>query len=339
MKKLLGVLALTLAASGLAVAGNAREQDFFETINWNTEYRKDYQDITNGIGNEGFKSENSKENVLRNTLSGTLNLQDEWGLKADFSILSKTYDKEGFADSSAQGWETDLNVRKSIKLGNYDTDFTLVEWKRWEKEGQETNELLMGPKFSIDVLGQKVSVTTKAVYYREMAGSDEASYYVPGTEGYGANIDFGFGGNVYQGDYGTLSYAISLANHWRNATGDNDYKNNWKLDYETTVDYKTPSFWGGFYAGTELYNEWIRHTASGKEGLSGFSYTNEFNVTPYLGYKTSFSTPVGELAVNPYVKYRAFQRFTSENGYSDNERLTEETDRFTAGVSLGLNLD
>ena len=184
-----------------------------------------------------------------------------------------------------------------------------------------------------------MSVTTKAVYYKEMAGSDEASYYVPGTEGYGANIDFGFGGNVYQGDYGTLSYAISLANHWRNATGDNDYKNNWKLDYETTVDYKTPSFWGGFYAGTELYNEWIRHTASGKEGLSGFSYTNEFNVTPYLGYKTSFSTPVGELAVNPYVKYRAFQRFTSENGYSDNERLTEETDRFTAGLSLGLNLD
>ena len=177
-----------------------------------------------------------------------------------------------------------------------------------------------------------------------MAGSGEASYYVPGTEGYGANIDFGFGGNVYQGDYGTLSYAISLANHWRNATGDNDYKNNWKLDYETTVDYKTPSFWGGFYAGTELYNEWIRHTASGKEGLSGFSYTNEFNVTPYLGYKTSFSTPVGELAVNPYVKYRAFQRFTSENlttenGEFDNDRVTEETDRFTAGLSLGLNLD
>ena len=339
MKKLLGVLALTLAASGLAVAGNAREQDFFETINWNTEYRKDYQDITNGIGNEWFKSENNKENVLRNTLSGTLNLQDEWGLKADFSVLSKSYDKEGFADSNAQGWETDLNVRKSIKLGNYDTDFTLVEWKRWEKEGQETNELLMGPKFSIDVLGQKVSVTTKAVYYREMAGSDEASYYVPGTEGYGANIDFGFGGNVYQGDYGTLSYAISLANHWRNATGDNDYKNNWKLDYETTVDYKTPSFWGGFYAGTELYNEWIRHTASAENGLAKFKYTNEFNVTPYLGYKTSFSTPVGELAVNPYVKYRAFQRFTSENGYSDNERLTEETDRFTAGLSLGLNLD
>ena len=339
MKKLLGILALTLAASALASAANAREQDYFESINWNTEYRMDYQDVDNGIGNEGFKSENSKENVLRNTLSGTLNLQDEWGLKADFSILSKTYDKKNFVDSDAQGWETDLNVRKSIKLGNYDTDFTLIEWKRWEEEGQETNELLVGPKFSINVLGQNVSVTTKAVYYKEMAGSKEASYYVGGTEGYGANVDFGFGGNIYQGDYGTLSYAISLANHWRNATGDNDYKNNWKLDYETTVDYKTPSFWGGFYAGTELYNEWIRHTASGKEGLSGFSYTNEFNVTPYLGYKTSFSTPVGELAVNPYVKYRAFQRFTSENGYSDNERLTEETDRFTAGLSLGLNLD
>ena len=339
MKKLLGILALTLAASALASAANAREQDYFESINWNTEYRMDYQDVDNGIGNEGFKSENSKENVLRNTLSGTLNLQDEWGLKADFSILSKTYDKESFVDSDAQGWETDLNVRKSIKLGNYDTDFTLIEWKRWEKEGQETNELLVGPKFSINVLGQNVSVTTKAVYYKEMAGSKEASYYVGGTEGYGANVDFGFGGNIYQGDYGTLSYAVSLANHWRNATGENDYKNNWELDYETTVDYKTPSFLGGFYAGTELYNEWIRHTASAENGLAGFKYTNEFNVTPYLGYKTSFSTPIGEVAVNPYVKYRAFQRYTQENGLSDNDRVTTEEDRLHVGVSLGLNLD
>ena len=329
MKKLLGILALTLAASALASAANAREQDYFESINWNTEYRMDYQDVDNGIGNEGFKSENKAGRELRNTLSGTLNLQDEWGLKADFSALNK-YNTD--TDENA-GWETDLNIRKSIQIGNYDTNFTLIEWKRWEKEGQETNELLVGPKFSINVLGQNVSVTTKAVYYKEMAGSQEASYYVGGTEGYGANIDFGFGGNVYQGDYGTLSYAVSLANHWRNATGDNDYKNNWKLDY------KTPSFWGGFYAGTELYNEWIRHTASGKEGLTGFSYTNEFNVTPYLGYKTSFSTPVGELAVNPYVKYRAFQRFTTENGYSDNDRFTQEADRFTAGLSLGLNLD
>ena len=339
MKKLLGILALTLAASALASAANAREQDYFESINWNTEYRMDYQDVDNGIENEGFKSENSKENVLRNTLSGTLNLQDEWGLKADFSILSKTYDKESFVDSDAQGWETDLNVRKSIKLGNYDTDFTLIEWKRWEKEGQETNELLVGPKFSINVLGQNVSVTTKAVYYKEMAGSKEASYYVGGTEGYGANVDFGFGGNIYQGDYGTLSYAVSLANHWRNATGENDYKNNWELDYETTVDYKTPSFLGGFYAGTELYNEWIRHTASAENGLAGFKYTNEFNVTPYLGYKTSFSTPIGEVAVNPYVQYRALQRFTAENGESDNDRETNETNRFTAGLSLGLKLD
>ena len=339
MKKLLGILALTLAASALASAANAREQDYFESINWNTEYRMDYQDVDNGIGNEGFESENSKENVLRNTLSGTLNLQDEWGLKADFSILSKTYDKESFVDSDAQGWETDLNVRKSIKLGNYDTDFTLIEWKRWEKEGQETNELLVGPKFSINVLGQNVSVTTKAVYYKEMAGSKEASYYVGGTEGYGANVDFGFGGNIYQGDYGTLSYAVSLANHWRNATGENDYKNNWELDYETTVDYKTPSFLGGFYAGTELYNEWIRHTASAENGLAGFKYTNEFNVTPYLGYKTSFSTPIGEVAVNPYVQYRALQRFTAENGESDNDRETNETNRFTAGLSLGLKLD
>ena len=54
MKKLLGILALTLAASALASAANAREQDYFESINWNTEYRMDYQDVDNRIGNEGF---------------------------------------------------------------------------------------------------------------------------------------------------------------------------------------------------------------------------------------------------------------------------------------------
>ena len=340
MKKLLGILALTLAASALASAANAREQDYFESINWNTEYRMDYQDVDNGIGNEGFKSENSKENVLRNTLSGTLNLQDEWGLKADFSILSKTYDKESFEDSDAQGWETDLNVRKSIKLGNYDTDFTLIEWKRWENgSGDETNVFLMGPKFSVKVLGQNVSVATQAVYFDGDKNVDETDYYVPGTRGYGANIDFGFGGNLYQGNYGTLSYGQVIENHWRNATGTNDYKNSWKIKSVSTLKYETPAFLGGFYAGTELLNEWIRHTASAENGLAKFKYTNEFNVTPYLGYKTSFSTPIGEVAVNPYVQYRALQRFTEENGKSDNDRVTEETNRFTAGLSLGLKLD
>ena len=338
MKKLLGILALTLAASALASAANAREQDYFESINWNTEYRMDYQDVDNGIGNEGFKSENSKENVLRNTLSGTLNLQDEWGLKADFSILSKTYDKESFVDSDAQGWETDLNVRKSIKLGNYDTDFTLIEWKRWENgSGDETNVFLMGPKFSVNVLGQNVSVATQAVYFDDEVGEND--YYVSGTEGYGANIDFGIGGNLYQGDYGTVSYGQVLENHWRNATGTNDYKNSWKIKSVSTLKYETPAFLGGFYAGTELLNEWIRHTASAENGVAGFKYTNEFNVTPYLGYKTSFSTPIGEVAVNPYVQYRALQRFTAENGESDNDRETNETNRFTAGLSLGLKLD
>ena len=340
MKKLLGILALTLAASALASAANAREQDYFESINWNTEYRMDYQDVDNGIGNEGFKSENSKENVLRNTLSGTLNLQDEWGLKADFSILSKTYDKESFEDSDAQGWETDLNVRKSIKLGNYDTDFTLIEWKRWENgSGDETNVFLMGPKFSVKVLGQNVSVATQAVYFDGDKNVDETDYYVPGTRGYGANIDFGFGGNLYQGNYGTLSYGQVIENHWRNATGTNDYKNSWKIKSVSTLKYETPAFLGGFYAGTELLNEWIRHTASAENGVAGFKYTNEFNVTPYLGYKTSFSTPIGEVAVNPYVQYRALQRFTAENGESDNDRETNETNRFTAGLSLGLKLD
>jgi hypothetical protein len=274
---------------------------------------------------------------LRNTLSGTLNLQDEWGLKADFSVLSKIYDKDDFADSDTTGWETDLNIRKSIQIGNYTTDFSLIEWKRWELDGAETNVFLMGPKFNVSVLGQNVSVATKAVYFDDEVGEND--YYVSGTKGYGANIDFAFGGSLYEGNFGTLSYGQEIENHWRNATGTNDYKNSWKIKSVSTLKYETPAFLGGFYAGTELLNEWIRHTASAENGVAGFKYTNEFNVTPYLGYKTSFSTPIGEVAVNPYVQYRALQRFTAENGESDNDRETNETNRFTAGLSLGLKLD
>ena len=193
----------------------------------------------------------------------------------------------------------------------------------------------MGPKFSVKVLGQNVSVATQAVYFDDEVGEND--YYVSGTEGYGANIDFGIGGNLYQGDYGTVSYGQVLENHWRNATGTNDYKNSWKIKSVSTLKYETPAFLGGFYAGTELLNEWIRHTASAENGVAGFKYTNEFNVTPYLGYKTSFSTPIGEVAVNPYVQYRALQRLTTENDRVTEE--TKETNRFTAGVSLGLNLD
>ena len=329
MKKLLGILALTLAASALTTAANAREQDYFESINWNTEYRATYKDADNKIGNEGFKSENKTEEVLRNTLSGTLNLQDEWGLKADFSILNK-YNTD--TDKNA-GWETDLNIRKSIQLGNYDTNFTLIEWKRWENgSGDETNVFLMGPKFSVKVLGQNVSVATQAVYFDDEVGEND--YYAAGTKGYGANIDFGFGGNLYQGDYGTVSYGQVVENHWRNATGTNDYKNSWKVKSFTSVNYQTPNFLGGFYAGTEVSNEWIRHTAIGD------SMTNEFMVVPYVGYKTSVSTPIGEVSVNPYVKYRAFQRYTAfVDGLSDNDRQTTEEDRLHIGLSLGLNLN
>ena len=197
----------------------------------------------------------------------------------------------------------------------------------------------MGAKFSVKVVGQNVSFATQAVYFDGDKNVDETDYYAAGTRGYGANIDFGFGGNLYQGDYGTVSYGQVVENHWRNATGTNNYKNSWKIKSVSTLNYQTPTFLGGFYAGTELYNEWIRHTASAENGLAKFKYTNEFNVTPYLGYKTSFSTPIGEVAVNPYVKYRAFQRYTKENGTTDNDRVTTEEDRLHVGVSLGLNLN
>ena len=58
MKKILGLLALTLAVSGVAGAN----QDVLKNINISTEYRQNYQDKTgddaNGIGFAGFKKDN-----------------------------------------------------------------------------------------------------------------------------------------------------------------------------------------------------------------------------------------------------------------------------------------
>ena len=61
MKKLLGLLALTVAVSGIASA----DQDVLKSINATTEIRQGWTDKTgtgegkgNEIGNEGFKKNN-----------------------------------------------------------------------------------------------------------------------------------------------------------------------------------------------------------------------------------------------------------------------------------------
>ncbi len=344
MKKLLGLFALTLAASSLTVASNAKEQDFFENINWKSEYRKYYVDDKNEIGNPGLGKEDNTENQWRNYLSGTLNMKDLGGMKLNFSL----YQKQIFAGEESFGkfgkelerdtWETDFNLVKSSKSGK--VDYTLLGWYRSE-DGAEANVLYMGPSFGMKFLGQDIKVKTHAVYFRDN-GNTDTDYYLGNKEGYGANVDLSFG-KTATGKLGSLGYDISLANHWRKATADRNglgqKANNWNLDHEYTVTYQTPSFWNGFYSGVELYDEWIRNTAGGRNSEAGKSWSNEFAVTPFVGYKTSVNTAVGKLSINPYVKYQAYQRYTEKNGVSDNDRETAEQDILKMGVSFGLSID
>ena len=82
MKKLLGLLALTLVVSGFAKA----DQDVLKNINISTEYRQNYQDKAgddaNGIGFAGFKKDNRGRTRVRSIFSGKIGLIDEgdWDL-------------------------------------------------------------------------------------------------------------------------------------------------------------------------------------------------------------------------------------------------------------------
>ena len=69
MKKILGILALMLAVSGIASA----EQDVLKDIKFSTEVRQGWQDRdgkdANGIGNEGFKKNNRTRTRVRSFIS------------------------------------------------------------------------------------------------------------------------------------------------------------------------------------------------------------------------------------------------------------------------------
>ena len=121
MKKLLGLLALTLAVSGIASA----DQDVLKSIKATTELRQGWTDKdgakANEIGNAGFKKRNKTKLRWRNVVSGELNLVDEWGLDAKFKVQNDKdrfykYATNGENLSSARregGWETNLEFGKA----------------------------------------------------------------------------------------------------------------------------------------------------------------------------------------------------------------------------------
>ena len=199
MKKILGLLALMLAVSGIASA----DQDVLKDIKFSTEVRQSWQDRdgkdANGIGNEGFKKNNRTRTRVRSFISGNLSLNDEWGLNAYFNFkndndkLQNKFSGNSITHNGTYGkrdnWYTTLELSKSVKLGSFEVTPTLgwyneTNRKKLNSAGKEdpagsmkttgiSNDIYFGPSFDFKVFGQNVSATLQAVYTDIKKGGSE----------------------------------------------------------------------------------------------------------------------------------------------------------------------
>ena len=355
MKKLLGLLALTVAVSGIASA----DQDVLKSINATTEIRQGWTDKSgtskgkgNKLGNEGFKKANKTKTRWRNVVKGELKLVDEWDLDASFKVQHDN-DKKNSSKEKSEGWSTNIELAKPVKIGPFETT-TALGWdhssSREKKNGNyhttgQSNVIYFGPTFGINVLGQNISTTLQAVYFDTNGGKD-ADYVYAGeafkrnkTEGYGINADFSTDGKIFEGSAGKLGYSVGLSHHLRDGRGklaktNKEAKSSVYLDYSVGATYTTPSF-AGFYGQVNVENEWMKHTA-----IKG--YENEFSVWTNVGYKAGFETAVGTVTVNPFVKYRPVHKDTvkARDPKKNDEvvKRTTETNELRAGLSVGLSV-
>ena len=350
MKKLLGLLALTVAVSAVASA----DQDVLKSIKATTEIRQGWTDKSgtskgkgNKLGNEGFKKDNKTKTRWRNVVKGELKLVDEWDLDASFKVQHDN-DRVNSSKEKSEGWSTNIELAKPVKIGPFETT-TALGWDHDSSRAKkhttgQSNVIYFGPTFGINVLGQNISTTLQAVYFDTNGGKD-ADYVYAGeafkrnkTEGYGINADFSTDGKIFEGSAGKLGYSIGLNHHLRDGRGklvktNKEAKSSVYLDYTVEATYTTPSF-AGFYGQLQVGNEWMKHTA--KKG-----YENEFYVWTNAGYKAGFETPVGTVTVNPFVKYRPVQKYTvkaREESTNKVVKTTKETNEVRAGLSVGLSV-
>lgn len=358
MRKLLGLLALTLAVSGIAVA----DQDFLKSINFDTNVRYRYQDISgtdaNKIGNEGFKQENRVRTRWVKNVSGTVVLSDEWGLEADFWVThrNQTGRKGHDRTSRYEYWNPGLTLKKNVQLGNLDTTFKFSyeneanRKREGIKEGAYktesiSNEFTLGPEFNVKLLGQDINVDTGLVYFKLNGTADNNLHYSASdtiskkTEGWGLNLNLSTSGTIAEGSYGKFTYGLDFFNKFRdgngekfNANGEKEkYGSNVYLDYVQNVKYTSPNFLGGFYGQLTVQNEWERWTATN-------GWNNYFDVITGLGYKKAFDLSVGTLTVNPYTSYSVVNRETSHKDNRENKRQTIERNEVRAGLKVGLSV-
>ena len=350
MKKLLGLLALTVAVSAVASA----DQDVLKSIKATTEIRQGWTDKSgtskgkgNKLGNEGFKKDNKTKTRWRNVVKGELKLVDEWDLDASFKVQHDN-DRVNSSKEKSEGWSTNIELAKPVKIGPFETT-TALGWDHDSSRAKkhttgQSNVIYFGPTFGINVLGQNISTTLQAVYFDTNGGKD-ADYVYAGeafkrnkTEGYGINADFSTDGKIFEGSAGKLGYSVGLNHHLRDGRGKlvktgKEAKSSVYLDYSIGATYTTPSF-AGFYGQVNVENEWMKHTA--KKG-----YENEFSVWTNVGYKAGFETAVGTVTVNPFVKYRPVHKYTEkarEESTNKVEKTTTETNELRAGLSVGLSV-
>ena len=374
MKKLLGLLALTVAVSGIASA----DQDVLKSINATTEIRQDWTDQSgtgegkaNKLGNEGFKKANKTKTRWRNVVKGELKLVDEWNLDAKFKVQHDNDNHRDVVGGTAtnpvygstargEGWETNFELAKPVKIGPVETT-TALGWTHKSSRDKingtqgsyhtvgQSNEIYFGPTFGISVLGQNISTTLQAVYFNTN-GDKKADYVYKGsaferrkTEGYGFNADFSTDGKIFEGSAGKLGYYVGLNHHLRDGGGKLKPTLLSPVSKEAKssvyLDYSvgatyTTPSFAGFYGQVNVENEWMKHTA--KKG-----YENEFSVWTNVGYKVGFETPVGTVTVNPVVKYRPVHKDTVKARSEKTgkvEKNTTETNELRAGLSVGLSV-
>ena len=367
MKKVLGVLALVLSVSSLAIAD--QEQDTLKEIHFSSELRQTYTDkksnTGNGLGIAGFRGENKEKTKWKNVLGGDLHLVDEGNMglrfefqndqdrvKNDFDYQNKKLVKNGTYDKS-QTWENDIALYRDVTLGSWTSKWDLG-WKYKSTNGNgryaghrgTSNEIYLGPTFAIHFLGQNFNAKTQFVYF-DQSGEKSADNVWSGsdfkngkTSGVGANFDLATDGKVFDNGVGNLGYYVTLNNHLRDAHGKltktgKDAKSNIYLDYVVGATYKTPEL-AGFYGLINTENEWEKHT-------SRHGFSNNFSVWTGLGYKKGLDLSVGTLTLNPEVKYKVVHKetvkgYANDGRYTNSDKYTREYNELRAGLNVGLEV-
>lgn len=368
MKKILGLVALTVAVAGTANA----YQDYLKTMSVDSYAKYQYTDrkvdtekekdeTSNNIGNEFFKKENIIARGFGQELTGTVVLKDELGLEADFGLThTYTRDREGLEklNSSERVWDPKLTIRKGFKFGDVEGNFKtsyIGSTTRAKKETTSiTSTYVLGAEAKTKVFNQEVSLNTGAVYFNGNHGSTEnytlsrhAKLIDSRNDGWGADVKLGLEGTIAEGrNWGKVAYDVAFDNKFRqlrghvlktenNKTTEQKPGSNVKLTYTQNLKYTSPRVLGGFAGEVKLSNEWEKNTIR-------HGWKNSFDVTVKADYKAGIQTSIGAVTINPYVSYIPLNRETvkDENGLEKNvnNRLTTEKNTLRAGLNLTLDV-